>query len=112
MQTLPFPLFDRFPALRQIPRVELCTLPSRVDSLDKIAPALWIKRDDLNAPFCGGNKGRALEFLLGGLHDGDSVVTVGGAGSTHVLATALHAARIGVSTYALRWRHAMNPIAV
>lgn len=112
MQTFPYPLFDRFPALRHVPRVELCTLPSPVESLEKIAPHLWVKRDDLNAPFCGGNKVRALEFLLGGLKDGDSVITVGGAGSTHVLATALHAARIGVSTYALRWRHAMNPVAI
>lgn len=112
MQTFPYPLFERFPALRQVPRVDLCTLPSPVESLEKIAPDLWIKRDDLNAPFCGGNKVRALEFLLGGLENGDSVITIGGAGSTHILATALHAARLGVSTYALRWRHAMNPIAI
>jgi D-cysteine desulfhydrase len=107
-----FPLFDWFPALREIPRAELCTLPSPVQSLDHILPDLWIKRDDLNAPVCGGNKVRALEFLLGGLHAGDSVVTVGGRGSTHILSTALHAARLGVSTTALRWRHEMNPVAV
>lgn len=71
----------------------------------------WIKRDDLNAPLCGGNKVRALEFLLGGLVPGDSVFTVGGTGSTHILATALHASRIGVPTYAARWRHEMNPVA-
>lgn len=106
-----FPLYDRFPGLRDIPRVELCSLPSPVQSLAHILPNLWIKRDDMNAPVCGGNKVRALEFLLGGLHSGDSVITVGGTGSTHILATALHAARIGVSTYALRWRHEMNPVA-
>ena len=106
-----FPLFDRFPALGRLPRVELCSLPSPVQSLEHILPGLWIKRDDLNAPTCGGNKVRALEFLLGGLNAGDSVVTVGGIGSTHILSTALHAARIGVTTYALRWRHEMNPVA-
>lgn len=106
-----FPLYDWFPALGEIPRVELCTLPSPVQSLDHILSGLWIKRDDLNAPLCGGNKVRALEFLLGGLGPGDSVVTVGGIGSTHVLATAIHAARIGVSTQALRWRHEMNAVA-
>lgn len=111
MQTSFYPLYDRFPALRGIPRVELCSLPSPVHSLAHILPGLWIKRDDLNAPFCGGNKVRALEFLLGGLQQGDSVITVGGAGSTHILSTAMHAARIGVSTYALRWRHEMNPVA-
>lgn len=112
MQRSSFPLFDRFPALREVPRVDLCSLPSPVQSLEHILPGLWIKRDDLNATICGGNKVRALEFLLGGLHAGDSVITVGGAGSTHVLATALHAARIGISTYALRWRHEMNPVAL
>ena len=106
-----FPLYDRFPRLRDIPRVELCSLPSPVQSLAHILPNLWIKRDDMNASLCGGNKVRALEFLLGGLHSGDSVITVGGTGSTHILATAVHAARIGVSTYALRWRHEMNPVA-
>jgi D-cysteine desulfhydrase len=111
MERFFFPLFDRFPALAGLPRVELCSLPSPVQSLDHILPDLWIKRDDLNAPICGGNKVRALEFLLGGLHAGDSVVTVGGTGSTHILSTALHAARIGVKTYALRWRHEMNPVA-
>ena len=111
MQKPFFPLYDRFPQLRHIPRVELCTLPSPVQSLEHILPDFWIKRDDMNAPLCGGNKVRALEFLLGGLHEGDSVITVGGTGSTHILATALHAARIGVSTYALRWRHEMNPVA-
>jgi D-cysteine desulfhydrase len=106
-----FPLYERFPGLREIPRVELCSLPSPVQSLAHILPDLWIKRDDLNALVCGGNKVRALEFLLGGMRAGDSVITVGGTGSTHILATALHAARLGVSTFALRWRHEMNPVA-
>jgi D-cysteine desulfhydrase len=112
LQTDHYPLFDRFPALRRIPYVRLCDLPSPVQSLDAIAPDLWIKRDDLNAHVCGGNKVRALEFLLGGLDRGDSVVTVGGTGSTHILATAIHAARLGVSTWGVRWKHAMNPVAI
>ncbi len=108
----PFPLFDRFPALRQVPRVRLCDLPSPVTSVDAgNSGEVWIKRDDLNAPVCGGNKARSLEFLLGGLAEGDSVVTMGGAGSTHVLSTAVHAARIGVRVEALRWRQEMNPVA-
>ncbi|MEO5579019.1 MAG: pyridoxal-phosphate dependent enzyme [Gemmatimonadaceae bacterium] len=107
------PLFDRFSALRGIPRAELCALPSPVELLPALAGAgdIWVKRDDLNAPVCGGNKVRALEFLLGGIERGDSVVTVGGEGSTHVLSTAVHAARLGATTTALRWRHDMNPVA-
>jgi len=108
-----FPLFERFPKLRAIPRARLCALPSPVQKLEGISEGgeLWIKRDDLNAPLCGGNKVRSLEFLLGGLNAGDSVVTVGGAGSTHILSTALHAGRLGARTIGLRWAHEMNPVA-
>jgi len=112
MQTGHYPLFERFPSLRKIPHVRLCLLPSPVESLESVVPGLWIKRDDMNAPYCGGNKVRALEFLLGGLKPGDSVITVGGTGSTHILATTLHASRLGVSTWGVRWQHAMNPIAI
>jgi D-cysteine desulfhydrase len=110
--TAAYPLATRFPALgAAIPRVALCELPSpllraRVDGTE-----LWIKEDGANAPVAGGNKVRMLEFLLAGVEPGDTVVTVGGEGSTHVLATALHAARLGARTVALRWRHEMNPTA-
>ena len=97
--------------LAVLPRARLCSLPSPVERLDAIDPDLWIKRDDLNAPVCGGNKARALEFLLGGMGEGDTVVTTGGAGSTHVLATAIHAASLGIRTISTRWIHDMNPAA-
>lgn len=105
------PLFRRFAALEKLPRARLCTLPSPVQPFRGRESEIWIKRDDLDAPVCAGNKVRALEFLLGGLRDGDTVITTGGAGSTHVLATAAHAARIGVRTLASRWIHDMNPTA-
>jgi D-cysteine desulfhydrase len=107
------PLYERFPALRELPRATLCVLPSPVERITGIAEArdLWIKRDDLNAPVCGGNKARALEFLLGNVHSGDTVLTLGGAGSTHVLSTALHARRLGAKTIAARWKHDMNTVA-
>ncbi len=72
---------------------------------------LWVKRDDLNAAVCGGNKVRALEFLLGAVTSGDVVVTLGACGSTHVLATAVHAARLGARTIAHTWPQVMNPTA-
>ena len=106
-----FPLFEHFPELSRIARVPLATLPTPVEPLDEAAPAgsLWIKRDDLTDPVVGGNKVRALEFLLGGVEPGDTVLTIGGEGSTHVLATAYHAARIGARTQAIRWHHEMTP---
>jgi len=56
---------------------------------------LAIKREDRSAPRCGGNKVRGLEFLLAGAAPGTVFVTVGGTGSTHCLATAVHAAALG-----------------
>jgi len=108
-----FPLFERFPALAVLPRAELCILPSPVQRIEHhaIHGDMWIKRDDLNAPECGGNKARSLEFLLGGIGAGDTVLTVGGAGSTHILSTAQHTAALGAKMLALRWNHDMNPVA-
>lgn len=76
------------------------------------AHGLWVKRDDLSAEAFGGNKVRALEFLLGGLEPDQEVVTVGARGSTHALATALHARTLGVRTLVFRWPQVMNSSAV
>ncbi len=53
--------------------------------------ALWLKREDR----LGGNKVRSLEFLLARASPGDVVLTIGGTGSTHCLATAVHARALG-----------------
>ncbi len=108
-----YPLFDRFPTLASLQRAVLCELPSPVHRIEhpSLPGEIWIKRDDLNSPTLGGNKARSLEFLLGGLEPGDTVVAVGGAGSTHILATAHHAESMGAKTIAMRWTHDMNPVA-
>ena len=59
--------------------------------------ALWLKREDR----AGGNKVRGLEFLLAGPPapaPRSVFVTIGGVGSTHCLATALHARALGHRT--------------
>jgi D-cysteine desulfhydrase len=53
--------------------------------------ALWLKREDR----AGGNKVRGLEFLLADARPDAVFVTVGGTGSTHCLATAVHCRRLG-----------------
>jgi len=53
---------------------------------------LTVKREDRSSARYGGNKVRALEFLLAGAAPGTVFVTLGGTGSTHCLATAVHAA--------------------
>ncbi len=70
-----------------------------------------MKRDDLGATPFGGNKVRALEFLLAGVREGDRVVTVGSAGSTHALAVATYASQLGARTIVGRWRQEMNETA-
>jgi D-cysteine desulfhydrase len=95
--------------------VPLATLPTPVERLGLPGAgdgSLWVKRDDLTAEPIGGNKVRALEFLLGHVRPGDEVLTVGAEGSTHALATALHAARLGARTTVVGWRQEMNPDAV
>ena len=107
------PLFERFPELARLPRARLTTLPTPVEPLLDAAPdgTFWLKRDDLSSAKFGGNKVRALEFLLGPVRRGDIVLTIGGEGSTHVLATAYHAARLGAGTQAIRWKHEMHGMA-
>ena len=105
------PLIERFPALRRLPRASVGRFPTPVTSVDTLARGLWLKREDLNAEPLGGNKIRALEFLLGEVEAGDTVVTVGAAGSTHALATAVYARQLGARAQCFRWRQEMNPVA-
>lgn len=94
----------RYPALRgRLPRVRLTQLPTRVHRLDRLAAhlhveQLWVKRDDESAALYGGNKPRKLEFLLGdALADGKrTVLTFGGIGTHHGLATAICARAVGL----------------
>jgi D-cysteine desulfhydrase len=106
------PLVRRFPGVGALPRVVLGESPTPVVAAHAVAPRLWMKRDDLCAAPLGGNKARALEFLLGNVKAGDALVTVGSAGSTHALAVAVYARRLGARTFVSRWRQEMNATAV
>ncbi|HXX67156.1 MAG TPA: pyridoxal-phosphate dependent enzyme [Polyangiaceae bacterium] len=57
---------------------------------------LWVKRDDQTHPDCGGSKVRKLERLLALRPGSRRLVTVGAAGSHHVLATAYFGRRLGL----------------
>lgn len=105
------PLVRRFPALARLPRAALGHLPTPIERVDALAPCLWIKRDDLTADPLGGNKVRALEFLLGGIRPGERVVTAGAYGSTHALATAIHGARLGARVELFLWPQQLNATA-
>lgn len=111
-QAAELPIIRRFPGLASIPRAELGTYPTPVDRV--LLPggrSLLVKRDDRSASPVGGNKVRGLEWLLGGLSAGDAVLTVGPRGSTHALATAIYARRLGAHVTVVRWNQEMNPAA-
>ena len=59
------------------------------------ADALWLKMESASSDRYGGSKVRGLEFLLAGAPADAVFVTIGGTGSTHCLATAVHARALG-----------------
>jgi D-cysteine desulfhydrase len=61
---------------------------------------LWVKRDERSASLYGGNKPRKLEFLLGEAEARRArrVMTTGGIGTHHGLATAIFARACGIAT--------------
>jgi len=100
------PLFEQFPALASLPRVEIARLPTRVEHLPDLGRELgsrdfWVKRDDLTSSVYGGNKVRKLEFLLGRAiaRKVDTVVTLGGIGTNHGLATAIFCRKYGLKCH-------------
>lgn len=72
-----------------------CSLGAWPTPVDAAAPGLWIKREDRSSASYGGNKVRGLEFLLAGLPSHAALVTIGGWGSTHCLATTVHGHALG-----------------
>ena len=98
-------LVRRFAAVASLPRHALTSLPTPVQPLARLARrcdlgALWIKRDDCSGPLYGGNKPRKLEWLLGDARARGrrGVITFGGIGTHHGLATAICARDAGLRT--------------
>ncbi len=101
-----FPLFERFPELRSIPRIELADLPTPVRRLDELGACydgaeIWIKQNDRSNPSYGGNKVRKLEFLFAEAirQDARAVATIGGIGSNHSMATLIFARQLGLDCH-------------
>jgi D-cysteine desulfhydrase len=86
-------LVRSIPALSRLPRHALTVLPTPVERLQRVdgGAELWIKRDDQSSPLYGGNKPRKLEWLLGAARARGrrGVITFGGIGTHHGLATAV-----------------------
>jgi D-cysteine desulfhydrase len=95
-------LFRRFPALAgDIPHRPLLPGPTPVAALPlAVAPELFVKCDERCTPLYGGNKPRKLEFVLGDALARRSrrLVTTGGIGTHHGLATTIFARACGLAT--------------
>lgn len=94
----------RFPPLAgKLARVPLTVLPTPVERITRLGSAVgdaavWIKRDDRSGAMYGGNKPRKLELVLGDAvaRSKRSVLTFGGIGTNHGLATAVCARSLGL----------------
>jgi len=105
------PIYTYYTELKcSLPHIDLGDLPTPINKLTKLGNKigcknLYIKRDDLTGKlipeqgmrYFGGNKVRKLEFLLAdALQMGvKTIMTIGGAGSNHALATTVCASILG-----------------
>ena len=101
----PFPLYTRYPQLAaSLPRLALSQGPSPVAQLAQVGgKAVWIKNDGLYGTIYGGNKPRKLEFILPDVRrkGAATILTFGGLGTHHGLATALYGRQQGLRTVLL-----------
>ena len=103
------PLFEQYPLLgEKLAYVTLGEFPTPVQRLERLGAELgvsqlYVKRDDLSGEVYGGNKPRKLEFILGNAlrSEAKEVITFGGAGSNHALATAIYARQVGLKSISM-----------
>lgn len=110
-------LFKKYPELaKNISHINLCKLPTPVEELLRLSEKLdfennriFVKRDDLSGSadndtvLYGGNKPRKLEFILADAKKkkADEIITFGGAGSNHAVATACYSQYLGLQAILL-----------
>jgi 1-aminocyclopropane-1-carboxylate deaminase/D-cysteine desulfhydrase-like pyridoxal-dependent ACC family enzyme len=99
----PRPLFQAYPNLRsRVPFLPLADLPTPLERMHRLSAEvgadIWVKRDGLTHPIYGGNKIRKFEFVFADAVRGGAraVLTGGGLGSHHTLATAVIARQLGL----------------
>jgi D-cysteine desulfhydrase len=95
----PSPIHERFPrTAATIPRIPLCRLPTPVREAPGLGQEVWVKDDALSAAPWGGNKPRKLEWILADAkaRQRRTILTFGGVGTNHGLATAVYARAEGI----------------
>jgi D-cysteine desulfhydrase len=115
-------LTEQLPQLRSIPRIDLVRAPTPLVQYEQLGqrigyPNLWVKHENLTNPVYGGNKPRKLEYALGKALSRKcaSVVTVGGIGTNHGLATAIFSQKLGLACHLVLFeqpvtRHVQNSL--
>jgi L-cysteate sulfo-lyase len=114
------PAGSRAAALRLFtsqPRLPLAHLPTPIEALPRLSesiggPALFVKRDDATGFGQGGNKVRALEYLLPDAlaADADVLVTAGVTQSNSVRQVAAAAAKLGLDCHFAQITDRVTPL--
>src|SRR5690606_21882622 len=98
----------------KIPWRPIGTFPTPVEELPSPVAGVrfFVKRDDLSSPLYGGNKVRKLEHLLAAAErtGRQSLVTMGGLGSNHALATVLHGGAAGMAVELALYDQPITPL--
>lgn len=106
------PIYQRLPGIEAaLPSLGLANLPTPVEPLEVDGCNLLIKRDDLSNPLYGGNKVRKLDLILAAAKARGTrrIVTFGGLGTHHGLATALFCAEMGLECEVLLFDQPITP---
>jgi len=105
-------IFESYPEIEdKLPWITLGDFPTPVQHAEKIGQGrLWIKRDDKTSTEYGGNKVRKLEFVFAdAIKKGcDRIITMGGIGTNHGLATAVFARRLGLKCTLVLFKQPVN----
>lgn len=112
----------QLPELQSIPRIDLVKAPTPLVQYQRLGDRigyrdLWIKNENLTNSTYGGNKPRKLEFALGEALSRKcrSVLTIGGIGTNHGLATAIFAEQLRLACHLVLFeqpvtRHVQNSL--
>jgi 1-aminocyclopropane-1-carboxylate deaminase/D-cysteine desulfhydrase-like pyridoxal-dependent ACC family enzyme len=107
-----WPLQIFFPKLLRILNpIELCELPTPVEALPGLGNNAWVKRDDLSNQLYGGNKTRKFEFIAADIlkKKATHVVTLGGTGTNHGVATAMVCTELGLDCTVITFNQPDSP---
>jgi 1-aminocyclopropane-1-carboxylate deaminase/D-cysteine desulfhydrase-like pyridoxal-dependent ACC family enzyme len=106
-------LFVAYPELiGRLPWMPLGDFPTPVERLKNCGcDNLWIKREDLSSRLYSGNKTRKLEIVLADVlaRGKKVVVTMGGIGTNHGLATAIYCNHLGLGCRLLLFDQPVTP---